>query len=213
MTSHSMDKTPSGANPRMNDEETAAAGAVSFDSGAEEAELVALLASLRVEAAPEADFESRFLYDLRERIAREAVCRPARTLLWEHMTQFWGNLVHRRRLAFGATACGTFALCSAYFALSGGDFSEARVESALTNRFESTLSSLKPGVAKEMTRISVGKPSPIRTAAYSPTSLRPPVLFAEAEDSYESSAYSHPHQQENMTMPQAESLHVPSIGL
>lgn len=178
----------------------------------EEPELISLLATLRVEAAPEADFEGRFLCDLRDRIAREAVCRPARTLLWEHITQFLTNLIHRRRLTLGATACGTFALCSAYFAWSPGGGAESRAEVALTNRFESTLSSLKPGAAKDVTRISVGKPSAARAAVSSATGLRTSVLFAEADESYDPS-YTRPHQQEGMSVPQVgDSRALPTIG-
>ena len=44
-----------------------------------EEQLVALLATLRVEPVEEADFESRFLSEFHDRVAREAVCCPART--------------------------------------------------------------------------------------------------------------------------------------
>lgn len=184
-----------------------------IDSKIDDGELVALLASLRVEAAPEADFEARFLYDLRERIAREVVCCPARTLLWEHILQFLTNLGRRRRLAFGATACGAFALCSAYFAWASGGSTEAHAEAALTNRFESTLSALKPGVAKDVTCISVGKPSPARAAFSSPAGLRASTLFAEADETYESPTYTRSHQQENIGVPHPGASHgLPAIG-
>lgn len=73
-------------------------------------ELVVLLRTLRVEATPEAHFEERFLYDFRERLVREAVCRPARTLLWENFLQYLRNF-GRRRLAWGASSFGLGVLC------------------------------------------------------------------------------------------------------
>lgn len=71
-------------------------------NGPSEDELVRLLSSLRVKPVQEADFESRFLHDLHQRIAREAVCKPARVLLWEHVKQFFAN-IGVRKLAFGMT--------------------------------------------------------------------------------------------------------------
>lgn len=207
-----MDNAPTGMKSEISagKPDPAAAG---MDSKIDERELVALLAALRVEAAPEADFEARFLYDLRERIAREVVCCPARTLLWEHIIQFLTNIVRRRRLAFGATACGAFALCSAYFAWSSSGGTDAHAETTLTNRFESTLSALKPGVAKDVTRISVGKPSSARTVDSSPTGLRTSVLFAEADETYEASPYTRSHRQENISMPRSETAHdLPAFG-
>lgn len=72
-------------------------------------EIRILLSALRVEATPEAHFEERFLYDFRERLAHEAVCRPARTLLWEHLLMLLDNL-GGRRLALGASSFGLGAL-------------------------------------------------------------------------------------------------------
>lgn len=77
---------------------------------AEEQELIVLLRALRVEAAPEAHFEERFLYDFRERLVREAVCRPARMLLWEHLLHAISNF-GRRRLLWGASSFGLGMLC------------------------------------------------------------------------------------------------------
>lgn len=74
-----------------------------IDSITEE-HLVELLATLRVEPVKEADYEERFLFDLRERIARDAVCRPARALLWQHLLQFFGNM-GLRKWAWGAGVC------------------------------------------------------------------------------------------------------------
>lgn len=90
-------------------------GKTSVDS-LSETDLVALLTSLRKEATPEAHFEERFLYDFHERIAREAVCRPARTLLWEHVRQFLSNLVGRK-LAYSASTLGAGMIALGIYSL------------------------------------------------------------------------------------------------
>ncbi|MDO5472864.1 MAG: hypothetical protein Q4F35_05985 [Akkermansia sp.] len=75
-----------------------------------EARLIQLIAALRVEPTEEANFEERFVADLRDRIAREAVCCPARTLLWEHCKHFFANLGVRRWVYGAASTCGLGAL-------------------------------------------------------------------------------------------------------
>lgn len=84
-----------------------------------EEQLVALLATLRVRAAEEADFESRFLGDFHERVAREAVCCPARRHLISHLLQVLDNF-GRGRLAFGASALGLVAVAVCFAAFPGG---------------------------------------------------------------------------------------------
>lgn len=81
-----------------------------------EEQLVALLATLRVKPVDEADFESRFLCEFHERVAREAVCCPARRHLMAHLLQMVDNF-GRGRLAFGASALGlgVVALCFAAY--------------------------------------------------------------------------------------------------
>lgn len=74
-----------------------------------EEELVALLATLKVERVEEADFEGRFLVEFHERVAREAVCCPARRHLLAHLMQMLDN-IGRGRLAFGASAMGLAGL-------------------------------------------------------------------------------------------------------
>ncbi len=128
--------------------------------GIPEVELVALLASLKVEPAPEADFEARFLYDLRERIARESVCCPARRLLWDHVLQFFANF-GPRRLAYGASTLGLGVLAAGFFALPGGEEGAGAAVAAKASplsRLEHSLSSLRPnrGVP-ECTTIKVGR--------------------------------------------------------
>lgn len=78
-------------------------------------EIVVLLRSLRVEATPEAHFEERFLYDFRERLVQEAVCRPARILLWEHLVHCLRNICRRRRLIWGASSFSLGMLCLGVF--------------------------------------------------------------------------------------------------
>lgn len=78
-----------------------------------ETRLVALIAELRLEPTPEADFEERFIYDLHERIVRDAVCCPVRFRLFDHLRQF----IARRRVACGASTLGFGALVMGCFAL------------------------------------------------------------------------------------------------
>ena len=78
-----------------------------------EAQLVALLATLRVKATEEADFEGRFLCEFHERVAREAVCCPARRRMFAHLLQIVDNF-GRGRLAFGASAMGLGVLVIGY---------------------------------------------------------------------------------------------------
>ena len=77
--------------------------------GLAEDDLVALLASLRVEPTPEADFEERFLYDFHDRVAREMVCCSARRRVWEHVVQLLTNF-GRRRLVYGSSTLGVGVL-------------------------------------------------------------------------------------------------------
>ena len=124
-----------------------------------EADIVALLASLRKEATPEAHFEERFLYDFHDRVAREAVCRPARKLLWEHIRQFVSNL-GRRKLAYGASTLGAGAIALGLFNMPAGEGELSRIASrkaAIIGQVEDALASLKPGSAREFTSIAVGK--------------------------------------------------------
>lgn len=95
-----------------------------------EEQLVALLATLRVEQTPEADFEGRFLAEFHERVAREAVCCPARRHLFAHLVQFFEN-VGKGRFAFGASALGlgVFAVC---FSLFPSSWTGAETQAAVT---------------------------------------------------------------------------------
>lgn len=93
-----------------------------------EAQLVALLATLRVKPAEEADFESRFLCEFHERVAREAVCCPARRHLLSHLMQMVDNF-GRGRLAFGASALGLVVVAVCFAAFPAG---QAGMETAAT---------------------------------------------------------------------------------
>lgn len=112
----------------------------------EEMTLEALLASLKKEVTPEANFEERFLYDFRERVTREAVCCPARHRLWEHAMQMLANFGHRR-LACGASTLGIGALAVGYVALPGEEpIADA---SARHGRFERAVAALSPALARD----------------------------------------------------------------
>lgn len=118
-------------------------------------EWIALLAELKLEATPEADFEARFLYDLHERIAQEAVCRPARKLLWEHILQMLTN-IGGRKIAYGASTLGLGALAVGFFSWPSAEESALAVDaSAVASSLEKSMASLKPGKAKDFTCISV----------------------------------------------------------
>ncbi len=122
-----------------------------------ESDLVALLSTLRKEPTPEAHFEERFLYDFHERVAREAVCRPARKLLWEHVRQFISNL-GGRKLAYGASTLGFGALALGFYSVpeTSATSKVAARSSAIVGKVEDSIAALKPGAAREFTCISVG---------------------------------------------------------
>lgn len=81
---------------------------------AADAKLAELLSSLRMDPAPEADFESRFLHDLRDRMMSESVCRPARYVFFEHLMQKFENLFGHRWI-IGTSSAGVCALAAAYW--------------------------------------------------------------------------------------------------
>lgn len=129
-----------------------------------ETDLVVLLATLRKEATPEANFEERFLYDFHERIAREAVCRPARTLLWEHIRQFLSNL-GGRKLAYSASTLGAGVLALGLYSMQGDPDSSAHKVAvargtALAAQMGQPLDELEYADAQGFDAISVGKEEP-----------------------------------------------------
>ncbi len=128
--------------------------------GISETELVALLASLKVEPAPEADFEGRFLCDLRERLARESVCCPARRLLWDHVVQMLANF-GPRKLAYGASTLGLGALAVGFFAFPGQPAaSVAAAAKSPLSRLEHSMASLRPNSGRDAeacTTIRIGE--------------------------------------------------------
>lgn len=91
-----------------------------------EENLVALLSTLKVHSTEEADFEGRFLCEFHERVAREAVCCPARRHMFAHLMQQLQNF-GRGRLAFGASTLGLGLLAICYAAYPTG---KAGVETA-----------------------------------------------------------------------------------
>lgn len=123
------------------------------DADGEAAEFARLLRVLLVEPTPEAHFEERFLSDFRERVEREAVCRSARSVLWEHVCMFMGN-IGIRRVAWGATTFGLGALCVGVLAWR---FSESvpQVHTELCE-LEARANSLQPGISHHVTCMAVG---------------------------------------------------------
>lgn len=123
----------------------------------EEAQLLAMLASLKVKSTPEADFESRFLYDFHDRVVRETVCCPAHLRVWDHLLQFVTNF-GKKRLVFGASTLGAGVLAMGYMViLPSEDVTNPRVQVA--KRFDDTVSFLVPGLARDCdgcTSIRVG---------------------------------------------------------
>ncbi|MBE6419091.1 MAG: hypothetical protein E7031_03085 [Akkermansiaceae bacterium] len=74
-----------------------------------EDDIVELLAGLKMEPHPEANFEDRFVHDFRDRVARYAVTRPARRVLWEHILLRLTN-IGKLKWACGATTLGVGVL-------------------------------------------------------------------------------------------------------
>ena len=105
-----------------------------------EAQLVALLATLRVQPVEEADFESRFLCEFHERVAREAVCCPARRHLFAHLLQMLDNF-GRGRLAFSASALGLVAVAVCYAIIPNGQ-GGAETAATVSNPVERQLAPL-----------------------------------------------------------------------
>lgn len=112
-----------------------------------ETRLLMMLASMKEEATPEAAFEERFLYDFHERVAREAVCCPARHRVWEHVQQMLANF-GLRRIAYGASTLGIGALAVGYVAMPDGG-APPRAMAAAHERFERTVSSFAPALARD----------------------------------------------------------------
>lgn len=113
-----------------------------------EAHIVNLLATLRVNATPEADFEERFLYDFHELVAREAVCCPAHRRLFEHLAQVLHNF-GMPRLAFGASSLGVAVAAVGLVAFPGEEPDASGAAGVALHRFESSLTSLTPGMARD----------------------------------------------------------------
>ncbi|MCQ2364800.1 MAG: hypothetical protein MJ051_04535 [Akkermansia sp.] len=113
-----------------------------------EAQLLNLLAELRVSATPEADFEERFLYDFHEAVAREAVCCPAHRRLFEHLAQFLYNF-GMPKLAFGASSLGVAVVAVGLVAFPGEETVAPGMAGVALHRFESSLTSLTPGMARD----------------------------------------------------------------
>ena len=82
-----------------------------------EDDLVGLLAGLKREPHPEANFEDRFVHDFRECVARYAATRPARKVLWDHIMLRLTS-IGKVKYACGATTLGVSALAIGFFSWS-----------------------------------------------------------------------------------------------
>lgn len=110
--------------------------------------LVAMLATMRVKATPEADFEERFLYNFHERVTQEIVCTPAHRRALDHILQALQNF-GMGKLAFGTSALGVGALALGFFSFP--DTQENGIASTHKhNRFETSLASLAPSLRSDM---------------------------------------------------------------
>lgn len=116
-------------------------------------ELTALLQILWVETTHEAHFEDHFICDFRQRVERELVCRPARSVLWEHIVMFLDSL-GMRRVALGASAFSLGALCVGAFAWQQSEPGKSAATTQLCE-LESRANSLRPGVSQQVVRTAV----------------------------------------------------------
>ncbi len=125
-----------------------------IQSGASETspEWMELLRTLRIDATPEACFEERFLQDFRRRVEREFVCRPMRSLIWEHVSTL---MVHpgTRRMAYGASIFVMGALCMGALIWRYTPSATARTEHLC--ELESRANSLQPGVSRQVVSTTV----------------------------------------------------------
>ncbi len=112
-----------------------------------EAQLLSLLAALKVEETPEANFEERFLHDFHNRVVRETVCCPAHLRAWEHILQYLTNF-GKKRLLFGASTLGVGVIAMGMVIVPiPDDNADTRV--LVAKRFDDTVSSLVPGLARD----------------------------------------------------------------
>ena len=126
-----------------------------------EEQIVTLLASLRVTQTPEADFEARFLAEFHERVAREAVCCPARRHVLTHLLQMLEN-VGRGRFAFGASALGlaAAALCYALYPAPAGS---ADTTAAVVREKQQSLPLLIPALSNDLVECTTVRIVPARS--------------------------------------------------
>ena len=134
---------------------------------ADESKLVALIAGLRLEQTPEADFEERFACDLRDRIVRDAACCPLRFRLFEHLCLF----LRRHRLTYGASALGVGALAVGCFSVwPSEDRTPAVAEAAPTETssvgYEESLAGLAPSSVSEVERCTSIRVGPSASSLY-----------------------------------------------
>lgn len=130
------------------------------NSPCSEDQLVAMLTMLRVEPAKEADFEGRFLCEFHERVAREAVCCPARRHLFAHLMQMLSNF-GRGRLAFGASSLCLGVIAVGYAMYPAG---KAGVETAATVAVERNAAPLLiPALSNDLAECTTIRVEPARS--------------------------------------------------
>ena len=118
------------------------------DTDDQEARLLAILATMKVQATPEADFEERFLYHFHERVTQEIVCTPAHRRALDHVLQLLQNF-GVRKIAYGSSALGIGALALGFFSIP--ETQENGIASThKPNRFETSLASLAPSLRSDM---------------------------------------------------------------
>ncbi|MDO4221918.1 MAG: hypothetical protein Q4C88_07350 [Akkermansia sp.] len=114
----------------------------------QEARLVAVLASMKVQITPEADFEERFLYHFHERVTQEIVCTPAHRRALDHILQAFQNF-GMRKIAYGSSALGVGALALGFFSVQDSQ-ENGLASNHRQNRFETSLASLAPSLRSDM---------------------------------------------------------------
>lgn len=132
-----------------------------------EAQLVALLATLKVKPVEEADFESRFLCEFHERVAREAVCCPARRHLLSHLLQMVDNF-GRGRLAFGASALGVAAVAVCFAAFPAGQVGMETAATVASAAEQQKNPLLMPALGNDLVECATVRVEPGKTTLVNP---------------------------------------------
>lgn len=139
-------------------------------------ELRSLLKIMLIEATPEASFEERFLYDFRDRVVREAVCRSAHSLIWEQLMML-ADSIGIRRIVLGASTFSLGALCAGMWVWQQSAASARALATTSPCALEESARFLRPGDAQGVAGTTVRR---IGSRKRSTTFFTP---LAEEEDS------------------------------